>query len=333
MRNMKVPQTATNLSYSVVTTRSVQGFLDYLAPSAEHWKAANRGDLAYRGQASHSWALVPKAFRAGQLPKGEGEVDPPSRRLTRVVPQAKAEFREVRKFIKAADAVGLRITEAGSHLLQEEPRSIFKDNYWEHRWPQAEILEVLALAQHYGVPTRLLDFTEDPLIAAYFAARSAWDADTGQTVSEMCQTRLTVWVIDLRFVRALDRVDGRYPERVGEVRVPRSNNPYLHAQSAFFLVDRGANDVMAQGKSLRIDEAITERADHWHTGNRLTGKGIQPDWFAENPVRQVRLHTRYTGELLRELESRGVTMASVMPSLDQVVKALRFQDSLRRLEA
>ena len=331
MRNMKVPQTATNRSYSVVTTQSVQDFLDYLAPSAEHWKAANRGDLAYRGQASHSWSLVPKAFRAGQLP--EGEVDPPSRRLARVVPQAKAEFWAVRKFIKAADAVGLRITEAGSHLLQEEPRRIFKDNYWEHRWPQAEILEVLALAQHYGVPTRLLDFTEDPLIAAYFAARSAWDPDTGQTVSGMRRTHLAVWVIDLRFVRALDRVDGRYPERVGEVRVPRSNNPYLHAQSAFFLVDRGANDVMAQGRSLRIDEAIAGRADYWHTGDRLAGRGIQPDWFSEIPLRQVRLHTEYTGELLRELDSRRVTMASVMPSLDRVVEALRFQDSFRRLKA
>ena len=189
---------ATTLSHSTYTATSVQDFLDYLLTSATHWVSAKRGDLAYRGQQSGDWLLVPKAFRPGQLLMYDPEA--PRTTPTRVGPQARAEFRAVHRFVKAADTSGLQITEAGGRLLlQEDPRDVFDDRHWEYKWPQNEIVETLALAQHHGVPTRLLDFTEDPLVAAHFAASSAWNDEKHKGSGGKERGYLAVWVIDLRF--------------------------------------------------------------------------------------------------------------------------------------
>lgn len=308
----------------VHTVKSAKDFINYLLPSGNHWGHANRGDLAYRGQASSSWKLVPKAFRHGER-IGFGASAPKSN-TTSVTLQARAEFQAVRQFVKAADDAGLQVASGGARILLDEPKRIFDDRNWEYDWPQPVMWEVLAPAQHHGVPTRLLDVTDDPLVAAFFASSFAFHS---LKLRERPKGYLAVWVIDLRFIRALNQIDSRYLERIAEIRVPRANNSYLQAQFAFFLIDRGVNDTLARGELSSIDTVIIDRARFWHTGNRLKGKLIKPTWFHKFPIMKVRLHVAHSTELLHELENRGVTKACIMPSLDRVVESLELQRDTR----
>lgn len=56
----------------------------------------------------------------------------------------------------------------------------------EYQWPPQDVNDpwyfLLALAQHYGVATRFLDWTRRPYIAAYFAASDAVTRQTGNMV-------------------------------------------------------------------------------------------------------------------------------------------------------
>src|SRR5919197_1135246 len=56
-------------------------------------------------------------------------------------------------------------------------------------------IDILSLMQHHGTPTRLLDFTHSPLIAAYFALRDA----RGDSA---------IWVIDTEFLSNKQKTEG-----------------------------------------------------------------------------------------------------------------------------
>ena len=64
-----------------------------------------------------------------------------------------------------------------------------------HSRPMADEWEWLFLMQHYGVPTRLLDWSESPLMALFFAVTSA-SHKMGKTGRPVFKNNACIWLLD-----------------------------------------------------------------------------------------------------------------------------------------
>ena len=95
----------------------------------------------------------------------------------------KREFRIIANFVKLSDSVGLKVP-------TESYKFRSRDTKKDANFPPKENIEIWAIAQHHGIPTRLLDFSHNGLYATYFAAPDAF-------VNKDFEGDLAVWAVNI----------------------------------------------------------------------------------------------------------------------------------------
>ncbi len=158
---------------------------------------------------------------------------------------------------------------------------------------------VFGLAQHHGIATRLLDWTRNPLFAAFFAAENVDPDETDYSIA--------VWAINRR-VENIHRTHRIAANGVVFVRPPRNTIGFLHAQDALFSYDSLANYRYL-------------RRSHWFPIEDVLGLAEETGDF----LRKLTLPASEAGELLKLLWIEGVSRAQLMPTYDNVTEAIKLR--------
>jgi len=334
---------ATGKSIVAVTKCETAGdLLDAIAGTRAGFNSSRPYSWLFRGVARSDYTLTPSALRPGTLERFTG-------REASDTSQIGDEWRVLKAFFELANLRGVPLPEdsQGMRRLVEwfQPPLLFAQR---GEWPPSEFLSLCGLAQHYGLPTRLLDWTFDPRVAAYFAARGVMShvRDFTPPIKEAVQRyvsqtggdwngqnkrrfdafhhgpnkTMAVWAFDQNFALAqgvVQRFDSqRGPVPYETVTAPYATNPNIQAQQGVFTVVRHKYASKSIDRK-PFDEILHAHLKRYDPDALKTAKSTSPIFFKfELPWSEYQ-------SLLRQLANAGVNASTVFPGCYGVVDAVR----------
>jgi hypothetical protein len=206
--------------------------------------------------------------------------------------------------------LGDNYAELENHLLRNFRKYAYRDAV-----PYDSFWNWLALAQHYGLPTRLLDWTFSPFIALHFATEHV----------QFFAEDAIVWCFD--FIKAK-----RYlPERLRRELDEEGANVFTaemlgHVAENFKEFDRLADEpFVAFFEPPSLDERIVNQYALFSLMSSPTA--ALDEWAADHPglARRVVVPHKLKWEIRDKLDQANITERVLYPGLDGLSRWLRRQ--------
>jgi len=276
---------------------SLDEFWECVSPIGEFFTMPGmHSKFIYRGQSNSAWKLIPKVYRQDVIDKYKIGMwstlkDNPG--------QAIFEFVILSSFVDYCDSRGLPIP-----YDSPEFRRYFQfdtitriHGIGSESWPHDHAIPLMALAQHHGIPTRLLDWSDNAYVASYFAAASA-------IANSNAEDRIAVFGLSLNGIPDFSTnvsatAEGR---TLQHVHVPGSTSVNLAAQGGSFVLVY----------------------NHGYRGDEFTPNVSLESKIAHRPIllKKVTLPKSLAGELLIRCGRFGISAASIFPGYDGAAKAV-----------
>lgn len=277
----------------MISCTTAEELFEAIRPRPQSRRGKPPRSTVFRGQGSADHKLIPKALRKTSNEDADMLVF--------------YEWAMFCDFVHACDRSGVRIPGDGPAFrasLDQNTGSLNDAARLPERWPADIHWEAWAMAQHHGLPTRFLDWTSNPLVAAYFAAESA-------LLRETAASHLAVWCL-------VEEGHCNWRDQLAIHRVPASHSPNIAAQSGVFTLTLLPAQRGTPLKVVAVEE-IVERS--WCSGEPLIQKFTVP--------------REQAGEVLELCEAFGVCAARMFPGPDGAARAAlerraRFDDEESR---
>jgi hypothetical protein len=277
-------------------------FLRAISPNGPTFEDHSMNRMLFRGQSDSRWPLIPSVLRAPRSPVRE---------------QVVYEIELLLAYYEAVDLQGLPIPSDQLGLKQSLNR--FRDlvglaDGWRQirNWPIQPSWHLAALAQHYGIQTRFLDWSRRAYVAAYFAAiEGARAGRSGKGAS----TSIAVWALDTAAAAVTAALKPSNEDHTGWlniVEVPSAGVPNLIAQSGCFTVNPWHLTLpsLNRGNYLQADDKCPDVS--LDVGLARFGEGCG--------IRKLTLSIGAAPRLLRLLAREGVSATTMFPGFGGAAK-------------
>lgn len=315
--------------FKEVTSRAAtaEQLLEMLDLSHEIW--GDFGTWVFRGQNDARWSLMPNIFRDSTYSKSPY-----------------SEVGMVSDFIRNANRTNLMIPSdtmghasyiKGKKIATQRRAYDFYGDFLQYDFTHV----AFAVAQHAGVPTRLLDFTHDPYVAAYFAAdtkgleaKLGFSAETkagyfDDIMNEYVRTSNANGKVE-KYLRILEEKLTQWPENivVWAVRVED-----MHTLTSLRLLDHPFTEILnlrAQQGTFIIDiDMYDTEVKKLRSFDSELSKLVKTE-----AVRKLTMPMTELGNLQRMLFKKGYYPARMTPSYEHVAKGVvqNAREQLKNME-
>lgn len=331
-------------------------FLHAISYEGELHKAFER-NFVFRGHSSDKYELLPVVLRDILYFKKHGFKDISDKQKAFAATefaQAFIEYQILEEFFKMCDENQLYVPEV-RRMRELTPWNTqgFSFLLNDGVWLPEELYELATLAQHHGVPTRLLDWTQDINVAIYFAVSGAiqkkynpkklsfyqWQEEFGEILSkakdyhlnlnkelkdDLEKKNIEIWALDtsVRFQYIKEN-----PLRI--IHPQYHNNGNLGAQRGiltFWEIKKPVKKHKDKGIVPDFKILDTQTLDE-QISDFLAKNGEPPKPY----LYQITIPESEALELYKFIKNYGYDAAHLFPGYDGVVKCLNEDEMVRKL--
>lgn len=303
-----------------IKCESVEDFIKKISYNGEIYKRLLNSNYIYRGESSDQYRLIPSALRDKENHEQLINL------VKRFCPSYKfindnsehcqmiAEFISLHQFYFHCDYRGLHVPN-----INDFRKKLIGKVYIEtilrpySTWLPLQYIEIAGLAQHYGVYTRLLDWSRDINVALYFAI-------SGLTKASKMPENIVLWVLDTKAFQVPKQdspgIELYTPEYAG--------NPNLCAQKGVFTLyrencyfsDNCPDNFIKNDKKVKPFDEIIKEIDEINP-NQAKLKNKKPILY------KILIPTPQDDELYKYLSKQGYNASLIFPGYEGATKTIK----------